>query len=385
MKRYLTLLPLLLLTACSSMNPMDMFGEEDAAVQPAELVELENQLAITTLWSTSVGDGAGEQRIRLLPQVVNGQLYVASHDGQIRALNATNGRASWSTSSGLEISGGVGIGNNLVVVGTSNAEVVAFDATNGSERWRARVSSEVLSVPQVAQGKVVVHTIDGKVFGFNVADGSQAWIYDRTIPVLTLYGSSSPVISGDMVVVGSSSGKLAALELSSGSLMWEITVTAPSGRSELERMVDIDGDPLIRDGVIYVTTYQGEMAAIVAGSGSVLWRRKLSSYAGIGADNDHLYVSDAEDHVWAIVPRNGSALWRNKKLAARSLSAPGVVGDYLVVGDFEGYLHWLSKSNGRLVARTRVGKEAINTPPVVVNNVAYVYGSGGSLSALTLR
>ncbi|MES9899639.1 MAG: outer membrane protein assembly factor BamB [Sedimenticola sp.] len=385
MKRYMILLSALLLNACSSMNPLDLLADEESAVQPAELVEVSNQVAVTTLWSTTVGGGAGEQQIKLSPLVMGGQLYVAGHNGVIKALNAASGRAVWSIDSGLEISGGIGGGENLLLVGTANAEVIAFDTANGSERWRTRVSSEVLSTPQVGHGKVVVHTIDGKVVGLNAADGSQAWIYDRTIPVLTLYGSSSPVISGDNVICGFSSGKLAALDLASGNLQWEISVTAPSGRSELERMVDIDGDPLVRDGVIYVTTYQGEMAAISESNGSVLWRRKLSSYTSLGADADYLYVSDAEGHVWAIAPRNGSALWRNKKMQARGLSAPAVVSDYVVVGDFEGYLHWLTRSNGRIVARTRVGKAPINTPPVVVDNVAYVYGNGGVLSALAVR
>ncbi|MES9858760.1 MAG: outer membrane protein assembly factor BamB [Sedimenticola sp.] len=385
MKRYMILLSALLLNGCSSMNPLDMFADEESAVQPAELVEVENQVAVTTLWSTTVGEGAGEQQVTLSPLVMGGQLYVADHNGMLKALNAASGQTLWSIDSGLEISGGVGGGEQLVLVGTSNAEVVAFDAANGSERWRTRVSSEVLSSPQVGQGKVVVHTIDGKVVGLNASDGSQAWIYDRTIPVLTLYGSSSPVISGDNVICGFSSGKLAALDLASGNLQWEISVTAPSGRSELERMVDIDGDPLVRDGVVYVTTYQGEMAAVSESSGSVLWRRKLSSYVALSADTEHLYVSDAEGYVWAIVPRNGSALWRNKKMEARRLSGPVVVSNYIVVGDFEGYLHWLSPSNGSIVARTRVGKAPISTPPVVVDNVAYVYGNGGELSALAIR
>lgn len=384
-KRYIILLPALLLSACSSMNPFDMLADQESAVQPAELVEVDNHLTVTTLWSTTVGEGAGEQRVKLTPLVMDGRVYVAGHNGVIKALDGSSGRVAWSIDSGLEISGGVGGGEQLVLVGTANAEVVAFDSASGSERWRTRVSSEVLSTPRVGQGKVVVHTIDGKVVGLNVADGSQAWLYDRTIPVLTLYGSSSPVISGNQVICGFSSGKLAALDLATGEPLWEISVTAPSGRSELERMVDIDGDPLVRDGVIFVTTYQGDMAAVSEADGTVLWRRKFSSYSGLGADAERLYVTDAEDHIWSIVPRNGSALWRNKKMQARRLSAPVVIGDYIMVGDFEGYLHWLERATGRIAARTRVGKAPISSPAVVVGNVAYVYGNGGTLSALTIH
>jgi outer membrane protein assembly factor BamB len=192
------------------------------------------------------------------------------------------------------------------------------------------------------------------------------------------------VISGNRVIAGFASGKLAMLDLTRGELLWEVSVTAPSGRSELERMVDIDGDPLVRDGVIYVATYQGEVAAVSEDTGVVLWRRKLSSYAGMGADYSQLYVADAEDFVWAVDPGNGSALWKNKKMRYRKLSAPAVLGRYILVGDFEGYLHWLGQEDGRLLGRVRVAKSAISTAPIVADGVAYVYADGGEMVAVTV-
>ena len=384
MKQYLILALVLLLTGCSSMNPLNWLGDEDNAEPPAELIELQEQILVTTLWSTSVGEGADEQRVKLAPTVSDGRVYVANRQGAVKALDAATGRVIWGIETELEISGGPGAGEGLVLVGTSDAELVAFDAETGSEKWRTRVSSEVLSLPAAAQGTVVVHTIDGKIFGLDVGDGSQTWIYDRSIPILTLHGSSSPVISGNAVICGFSSGKLAALDLTTGELLWEVSITTPSGRSELERMVDIDGDPLILEGVVYVSTYQGDMAAVSEDTGVVLWRRKLSSYTGLGADWRQLYITDADDHVWAIDPGNGSALWKNKKMHARMLSAPAVLGEYIVVGDFEGYLHWLAREDGRLLGRTRVGKAPITTTPLVVDGVAYIYGDGGEMAAITV-
>ncbi len=387
MRRIIIPLAALVLSGCGSMesaNPLNWFGSEQSSEPPSELVELKNQIAVHILWSGSVGSGTDEQRVKLVPYVSGGRIYAADRNGAVKALDAASGRAIWSVDTELEISGGPGVGSGLVIVGTSNAELVALDAESGAEKWRSRVSSEVLSVPKSEDGFVVVHTIDGKLFGFDAASGKQIWIYDRSIPVLTLHGSGSPVINRGRVICGFASGKLASLDLATGELMWEVGITAPSGRSELERMVDIDGDPLLVDGVIYVSTYQGEMAAVSEDTGVVLWRRDLSSYAGMGADWRQLYVSDAQDHLWAVDPRNGSAVWKNKKMQGRRLSAPAVLNDYVLVGDFEGYLHLLSNEDGRFLGRIRIGKDPITTAPIVSDGIAYVFGDGGELAALTL-
>ena len=386
--RFLTLpILVLLLTGCGSMpsmNPVEWFADEDNSEPPAELVELTGSLTPRVLWTASISGGSDEQRLKLVPFVRGDRVYAASRNGEVRALDSGSGRALWSVDTELEISGGPGAGEGLVLVGTSNGEVVALDATGGAEKWRARVSSEVLSVPKAAQGIVVVHTIDGKLFGLDAATGEQKWVYDRSTPVLTLHGSSSPVILGNRVICGFASGKLVMLDLAKGDLMWEISITAPSGRSELERMVDIDGDPLIVEDVVYVTTYQGEMAAVSIDTGVVLWRRKLSSYAGMGADFSQLYVSDDTDHVLAVDPGNGAALWKNQKLQYRKLTAPIELNGTILVGDFEGYLHLLSREDGRLTGRVRIAKSAISTTPIVKAGVAYIYADGGEIAAITL-
>ncbi|MEW8015369.1 MAG: outer membrane protein assembly factor BamB [Candidatus Sedimenticola endophacoides] len=382
-----TALLALSLGACGSMdsmNPIDWLSSEESVVQPAELVELPQSLALRTLWSTSVGAGADDKRIKLVPFVHGGRVYAADGEGEVRAFDSTSGRVIWSRETGLEIAGGPGVGEGLVLLGTSNAELVALEAESGQERWRARVSSEILAVPTIARGVAVAYTIDGKLYGFDAASGERKWIYDRETPVLTLHGSSSPVISGQLVICGFASGRLAAVELDSGALVWDVAVTAPRGRSELERMVDIDSDPLVVNGIVFVTTYQGEMAAVSEETGTVLWRRELSAYAGMGRDNRQLFVSDAEDHLWAIDPRNGSALWRNKKLEGRRITGPAVVGNHVVVGDFEGYLHLLSSEDGRMEGRIRIGDSPMSTPPIVANGVIYAYGCGGELAAITL-
>jgi outer membrane protein assembly factor BamB len=276
------------------------------------------------------------------------------------------------------------VGEGLVIVGTSDAEVIALDQGTGEERWRARVSSEVLSAPTAGSGVIVVHTVDGKLFGLESTNGNERWLYEREVPVLTLRGSGSPVLSGGAAIVGMAGGKLIALRVDNGNLLWDQNVTVPSGRSELERMADIDGDPIVMGGGVFVATYQGDVAAVEQRSGRLAWQRKMSSYNGMGADRQGLYISDADGVVWGLDLRSGSARWSQDALKHRKLSNVAVLQDLVVVGDFEGYLHWLDRDDGRLVARTRVGSDPITTGLQVVDGVLYVQGDGGELAAIRL-
>jgi len=381
--RHIVLLamPVILLSGCGSVaDPTSWFAEE-SKLKPAELVEFNKQLEVKQLWSRSVGSGDNKSRLKLIPRVDQGRVFVADAEGRLFSLDAGNGSSIWSVETDLAISGGPGSGEGLVVVGTSDGEVAAFSQTDGTLLWKVEASSEVLSVPAVANGTVVVLSIDGKLLGLSAIDGSQRWIYAREVPVLTLRGSSSPVISGPNVITGFAGGKLVALRVDSGELVWETSVTTPSGRSELERMVDIDGDIFVANGAVFVGTYQSEVAAVSEYSGKVLWRRQLSSYSGVEADWRYLYVSDDTGKVWGLNPDNGSAMWKQDSLLYRRTSAPAAVDGYVVVGDFEGYLHWFNHSDGALVARTRAGSGAIEVAPESVNGVLYTYNSDGTLTA----
>jgi len=372
----------LLLTGCGSMmSPSEWFASEDNVDPPAELVKITTDVDVQTLWTTSAGKGTDGQRLELVPYVHDGKVYVADSEGNVEAFDAVTGNSIWETETELPLSGGPGAGDGLVLVGSRDGDLIALDAMSGQEKWRKHLSSEILSVPKAADGRVIVHTMDGNLFGLSAVDGEKVWDFKRSVPVLSLRGSSSPVINDGKVICGFASGKLISFDLLSGEILWESSISAPSGRTELERMVDIDGELAVVAGVIYVATFQGDLAAVSLDTGVVLWRRDMSSHAGAAADMFQVYISDAEDHVWAVDPRNGAALWKQKKLHARKLSAPAVLGEFVLVGDFEGYVHWLSSEDGSLVARTRVGDDPISTPPIVRNGVVYVYGDGGKLAA----
>ena len=382
MRRLVLLLPVVLLGGCGTFaDPTEWFASAEV-VKPAELVELQNKVQPQTLWSRDIGAGTDHQRLSLEPYVNGDTVYVADGEGRVQALAAADGKTRWEVELDLPVSGGPGVGSGLVLLGTSDGEVIALAAENGEQRWRTQVSSEVLSVPAAEQGTVVVHTMDGKLFGLEATNGNERWRYEREVPVLTLRGSSSPVIANGVVYAGLAGGKLVALRIDNGAQLWDVDVTVPGGRSELQRLADIDGDPIVLGGGVFVATYQGDVAAVEQRSGRVAWRRKMSAYSRMAADQQGLYVSDADGVVWGLDIRSGSARWSQDALKNRKLSSVAVLGDLVVVGDFEGYLHWLDRYDGSMLARTRVGSDPITTGIDVVDGTLYVQGDGGELSAV---
>jgi len=385
MPRLLLILPLLLLAGCGTFaDPTEWFSDDTDTIEPSELVDLENQVQPEVLWKADIGAGTDEQRLALEPFIVGDTLYVSDAEGRVQARAVEDGEQRWETELDTAVSGGPGVGEGLVLVGTSDAEVIALSIEDGTERWRTRVSSEVLSVPAAAAGVVIVHTVDGKLFGLEATNGKRRWLYEREVPVLTLRGSGSPVISGGIAYVGMAGGRLIALRLDNGNLIWDANVVVPGGRSELERLADIDGDPLVFAGGVFVVTYQGEVAAIGQRSGQIAWRRRMSSYSRMAVDSRGLYVGDAEGVLWGLDLRGGKARWSQDALKHRKLSNLAVIDELVVVGDFEGYLHWLDRGDGSLVARTRIGSDAITTGLKAVDGRLYVQGDGGELAVIRL-
>ena len=302
------LLACLAFAGCTTMKDQytSFMGGEDNTIPPTPLPDITERVSITRLWKTSAGGGYEEQYLKLIPIPGDDRIFAADSEGEIRAIDRQTGRTIWDVDTDAPITGGPGTGSNLVVVGTGKGEVIAISADSGEILWRSRVTSEVLAAPRIAGNIVVVRTIDGKIFGFNVADGNRLWIYERPVPALTLRGTSSPVIADDFVIAGFDEGRLAAIELQTGKLVWETRVALGSGRSELERMVDIDSEPVVVDDVIYVATFQGRIAAIAIESGRILWTRDISSYAGLCADQSNVYVTDDNSAIWALDRATGN-------------------------------------------------------------------------------
>ena len=387
MKQALTAVMLAaLLSGCSTLSSWSnsVFGGSDNAEPPAELIDIANPIPLKTLWKTSIGVGYDKQFVNLVPVIYDDQMFIADRKGRVVSLNAETGKKNWQVKTEVAVSAGPGAGGGLVLLGTSNAEVLALSADDGTLLWKSNVSSEVFSVPQVDLDKVIVQTVDGNVSALDIYSGEELWVHDRSIPVLTLRGTSTPAVENGLVVAGFANGKLVALSAEKGFPVWEVSIAVPQGRSEIERLVDIDGDPIIVGGVVYVTTYQGNVAVIEAQTGNQGWQRDMSSHAGLGVDFSQVYVTDDKSNVWALSRSTGASEWKQGELLNRQVTAPEPFDDYVAVGDLEGYVHLLSRYDGSIKARVMVDKKGIQEQPLVNNDILYVYGNSGKLAAFRL-
>lgn len=361
------------------------FKKEDPAAKPAELTDFTPTASIQRLWSTGVGKGGDEIARNLVPAVDGEAVYAADREGRVRALGAEDGRRRWVVETGIRASAGPGVGEGLLVLGGLEGEVVALSASSGEERWRARVSSEVLSVPAISGSRVVVRCIDGRVFGFDRVSGVRQWVSDHSVPLLSLRGTGDPVIRAGAVIMGLDNGKVTALNLDDGSTIWEQTVTAASGRTEIERMVDVDGHISVVATDVYAASFQGNLMAMALDSGRPMWSREISSWQGVSVRRTQLFLVDDKSHVWAFDRRNGASLWKQEALENRRLTTPVVVGQYVAAGDFDGYLHVFAGETGELAARTRVGGSPIDVAPTVRGNVVYALTRDGDLGAFRIQ
>lgn len=386
---------LLLLSGCAALEKSGemisgvsnyFLGGEDNIDPPAELLDYTAEIEIDVLWDESVGVGADKKFLNLDLAVSYGKVLAADSEGLVQARDVKTGDLIWETETEYHFSAGPGVGESSVVFATSNAEVIAFDIDTGEKQWASIVSSEVLANPVIADNRVIIRTTDGRMSALSEKDGSELWVFERSVPALSIRGTGAPIIVGNKVVAGYANGKLIGLKLSNGKNSWETSIAIPSGRSEIERLVDLDVDPVETDGVIFISSYQDGTTAVLDLNGDVLWRNKdVSSYSGLSYDWRYLYISDTKSHVWQLDQGNGGSLWKQNELYNRVLSTPVAYEDYVVVGDFEGYVHWLAVSDGRQLGRAKVSSSAISAKPVVVNGTVYIYSKDGTLTALKAR
>lgn len=373
MRRYLALLAFAVLaTACDK--------EKDVA-PPAELVDFDPLVRVDRVWSVGTKGGDDVLRLGLRPAVDGGRAYIAGHGGDVRALDLPTGRDLWKSNTDLELSGGPAVGEGVVVVGGTGGELVALDAGTGVKRWQVATGGEVLTAPSVAGGLVVVRTVDGRLRGLRVADGGEAWAYEQPVPRLTLRGNGAPIVDGDMVFAGLDSGKVVALSLTTGELLWSTTVAPSHGRTEIERLVDIDSPVRIVGDDVFVVGYQGRIAMLARDTGQLWWGRDLSSNRGLAVADDLLYVTTADSQVVALRRRDGTPVWSQDALLRRSLTGPALSGDAVVVGDFEGYVHWLDAATGQLLARGKTGGGRMSNAPVVAGDLLLLQTDSGEVQA----
>lgn len=328
-------------------------GTEERIDPPVALIDFQASLKLEKRWSQRI-DGVEDIYLKLPPYLDEKNLYLVDNNHTLRVFDRESGKPLWKRRFEKNFSSGLSSGAGRLYVGTSQGEVLALNITNGELLWQSQLSAEILSTPQFDAQQLAVQSNDGKLYLLTAESGQRLWSFDTKVPALSLRGTSSPLILDDRIIAGFAAGKLAALNRLDGRVLWETMVAQPSGRSELARMVDIDGAIQYQAGVVFASTYQGRIAAVDAERGRIIWAREMSSYAGVSIDSSQLYVSDSDSHVWALDLQTGATIWQQNSLHARQVGEPLLTSQGVVVGDFAGYLHWLSTEDGHFLARSRV-------------------------------
>lgn len=372
-----------LLAGCGWINRVfQREGASRKAGEPAALTRFEPSAEADRLWSHSLGKGENKLWLRQPPAVAEGRVYAADVGGSAWAFAAESGKVLWRSKTDYRFATPPGVGAGFVVAGTLDGEVVALNADTGEERWQVKVLSEITAAPLIGGGLAVIRAADGRVFGLDLADGQRKWVYTRGLPSLTVRGTGAPVAGPDVAYVGYDDGTVVALRLTDGSPAWEQTVIEPEGRTELERMADIDGELAVGVNALYAASFKGRLSALDQASGRPLWNRDLATHTGVAIAGDRVVATDNEGNVWALDRNTGGALWRQDAFNLRWLTTPAIQGDYVVVGDLDGYVHWLRLDTGEIAAREHAGGDPIRaTPQVSADRVAYVVTTDGKLSA----
>ena len=370
----------LVFSGCSSVKNL-LTSKKAKAQEPAELTELTPSVSVTHLWSAQAGKGEGLLGARQAPTIADGRVYAAAVRGGVRAFDLQTGAPVWHYESDLPLSGGPGVGDGLIVAGSLEGDVVALDAATGAEKWKAKVGDEIIAAPVIGQGMVFVHSNDGRLTAFDEASGQRRWFWTHETPALTVRGNSAPVLGPGYVFVANDDGTMTALAVADGHPVWDQTVAQAEGRTELERMADVDAAPVLEDTTLYASSYKRQTIALDAPSGRPIWAHDSGGAGRVGVSTDRIVVSGTSGTVWGLDKAGGSGLWEQDDLARREVSGVAIQGDYAVVGDLEGYLHWLKLADGAFAARVRMGKDPVRAAPVVADGILVAEDTDGRISA----
>ncbi|PDH36666.1 MAG: outer membrane protein assembly factor BamB [Halieaceae bacterium MED-G26] len=375
---------MLLISGCSTFQ--EWFGSEgEDATAPVQLERIDSKVSLKKRWSSKIGDGQGDGFYKITPTLIDGVIYVASSDGEVAAINAANGARLWRVELERPLSGGVGYHNRSLYLGGADGSVLQLSAEDGAVEWEAAVSGEVLAAPVVSDDWVIVQTYDGKLLGFRSGAEEPSWTFTSDVPVLTLRGTSAPILIGDNAIAGFGDGKVVAVDVDSGNVSWEARIGVPQGSSEIDRIVDVDG-AMTQQGIeLFVASYQGRVAALDSRTGRKLWQQNVSSVTGTNVGFGNVYVADVDGTLSAFLRTGQGVRWQNIELGYRELSRPTPVSSYVATVDFEGYLHLLSQVDGQIVGRSKIGGDAARADMIADSGRLIIYADNGQLLAYELE
>ena len=375
---------MLLISGCSTFQ--EWFGSEgEDATAPVQLERIDSKVSLKKRWSSKIGDGQGDGFYKITPTLIDGVIYVASSDGEVAAINAANGARLWRVELERPLSGGVGYHNRSLYLGGADGSVLQLSAEDGAVEWEAAVSGEVLAAPVVSDDWVIVQTYDGKLLGFRSDAEEPSWTFTSDVPVLTLRGTSAPILVGGNAIAGFGDGKVVAVDVDSGNVSWEARIGVPQGSSEIDRIVDVDG-AMTQQGIeLFVASYQGRVAALDSRTGRKLWQQNVSSVTGTNVGFGNVYVADVDGTLSAFLRTGQGVRWQNIELGYRELSRPTPVSSYVATVDFEGYLHLLSQVDGQIVGRSKIGGDAARADMIADSGRLIIYADNGQLLAYELE
>lgn len=392
---------LLLMAGCSSMG--DIFkNEKEKALLPSPLVDIAAPIKVNKLWTVSVGEGEGALGVRQKPAVENDLVFAADSANTIVAVEKSTGKIKWSVNPNKDIqsgsnlkfwqkstqpfalTGGPAVYSGLVAIGGRNGEVYAFNALDGSILWKSMVSSSVVTAPLVTFDTVIVRVNDGKVIGLDLSTGEKKWQFERGLPSLSVRGNSAPVLGPGIILVGYEDGTVIALRQQDGQRIWEQLIAKPEGRTELDRMADVDGEIQVGDREVIASSYRKSTMSISLNNGQPIWARDVGGYAGIALLSDRVLVGDNDGTLWALDRNGGADVWKQSALVRRGLTTPVVHGAYVVVGDREGYVHWIDSQTGDIKGRAEASDAIIGSPVVTDDGILLIQSVDGKLSAFSL-
>ncbi|WNN43319.1 MULTISPECIES: outer membrane protein assembly factor BamB [Winslowiella] len=390
LRKYLLpgLISVTLLSGCS------LFSGEEDVVKMAPLPKVENQFTPEKVWSTSVGDGIGDFYSNLHPAWQDSTVFAADRHGIVKALDAANGKQKWkvdlsektgffSRNRSALLSGGVTAGGEHIYIGSERAQVYALNSADGSIAWQTNVAGEAMSRPVVSDGLVLIHTSNGMLQGLDQASGAVKWSVNLDMPALSLRGESAPATAFGAAIVGGDNGRVSAVMMNQGQLIWQQRISQPSGATEIDRLSDVDTTPVVVNGVVYALAYNGNLTALDLRSGQILWKREIGSVSDLIVDAGRIYLVDQDDRVMALSVEGGVSIWRQSDLLHRNLTSPVLYNGYIVVGDSEGYLHWINTDDGRFVAQQKVDSSGLQSEPVVASDKLLIQANNGEVYAFT--
>jgi len=375
-------------------------GEKKEVLKAAKLTRIKSEVKIKRLWRANVGSGLGRKYIRTQPAILADQVFAADAFGTVVSHDRFSGKRIWKATIGKPagkglkfwdrrdpgfVTGGVGAGAGQVYIGTTSGDVVALSAADGAEQWRINIATESVVPPVYDDGRIYIQTIDGRLLARDADSGEAIWAFDSQVPILTLRGTATPIVNDGVVYSGFADGMLIALNGETGERLWGHRVMLPQGRSELDRMVDVDSSPLVVGPLIYAVSFQGRLKAVRRADGRGLWEKETSSYLNLAEGYGQVYVIDEDDKIVAFDQESAEEAWENTSLLRRSLSSPVAYNNYLLVGDDEGYLHVVAQSDGRFLGRTKLDGAGLRSPFTVADGTVYAFGTGGSLTAFEIE